>query len=671
MTKPAPARFALGSICLAGGAVVAAFLLGAFSRLHDRPVPARALHLLDPLTTEEIDQAARTLRRDRQLPSHVLFPALYLHEPPKEQVLAWRPGLPMPRAAFAVVYDRLANETHEAVVDLIADQVASYRLVPGVQPRTLFDEYEATTNFVRADPRVQAALEKRGLTDVQQVEVDLWGHDSQPEPGQPENARLGWAVCYDLRGGNGYARPIEGLEALVNLNTRQVVRVVDRGVMPLADNPDNFFEPRQVGLLREPTQPLEIVQPHGPSFMVQGHEVRWQNWTFRFANHPREGLVLYQVRYRDRDRDRSILYRASLSELVVPYGDPGAGWSWRVAFDEGEWGLGLMAVPMTRGKQVPGHALLFDSVFAGDLGKSYVVPASAALYERDGGVLWQHYTGLPKERLECRRSRELVLANVIVAGNYDYTLNWIFTQDGQIRAEVELSGVLLTRGVEARTCPRCGGQAEGEDRHGTLVAPNIVATNHQHFFCFRLDLDVDGTANTVSELNVRPIPRKDGKGFVVEETVLGTEREAQRDLDPTSQRCWKVFNPATKTDLGHFPGYVLEPGQNTPAYAAADSPPRHRAGFTNHHIWATRCKPDEQFSAGEYPNQASGSEGLPRFVADNEKLVGEDVVLWYTCGVTHVARPEEWPVMPTTRTGFRLVPHGFFTRNPALDLPSR
>ena len=36
---------------------------------------------------------------------------------------------------------------------------------------------------------------------------------------------------------------------------------------------------------------------------------------------------------------------------------------------------------------------------------------------------------------------------------------------------------------------------------------------------------------------------------------------------------------------------------------------------------------------------------------------------------THLPRPEEWPVMPVHRLGFRLVPNGFFARNPALDVP--
>jgi primary-amine oxidase len=203
------------------------------------------------------------------------------------------------------------------------------------------------------------------------------------------------------------------------------------------------------------------------------------------------------------------------------------------------------------------------------------------------------------------------------------------------------------------------------------MAPHIVAPNHQHWFCFRLDLDVDGVANTVSELSVKPAPPGGGAAFTLDERVLGTEQEAQGDLDLASQRCWKVYNPAVRTKLGHHPGYVLEPGENTVPHQAPDSAVRRRAAFLNHHLWVTRYKRDELYPAGDYPSGSSGGDGLPEYTKDNQKLVGEDVVLWYTCGVTHVPRPEDWPVMPSVRVGFRLVPHGFFTRNPALDVPDR
>jgi primary-amine oxidase len=446
--------------------------------------------------------------------------------------------------------------------------------------------------------------------------------------------------------------------------------------VPVARNRDNFFDPADVAPPRRATRPLEVVQPQGASFTVDGHRVTWQNWSFRFAVTPREGLVLYQVTYDDHGRARPILYRASLAELVVPYGDADATWSWRMPFDEGEYGLGVLAMPLEPGKQVPENAQLFDTVLADDHGKgATVLRRSVAVYERDGGVLWGH-TELEPFRAEWRRARELVITFMVAFDNYDYGFNWIFGQDGAIRVEVELGGIPLAKGVRAVACQRCAqlagekGPAGDEDRYGTVVAPNIVAPNHQHWFCFRLDMDVDGTTNSVSELSAKPAGGEESGAWVLDEKVLTTEKEAQRNLDPATQRHWKVFNPAARRELGHLPGYVLEPGGNSVPLAGAKSELRRRAGFLRHHLWVTRYRENELYPAGDYPNPG-GTDGLPRFAERNEKLTGQDIVLWYTCGVTHAPRPEDWPVMPTVRAGFRLVPHGFFARNPGLDVPGR
>jgi primary-amine oxidase len=651
-------------------------------------VPAAFVHPLDPLTPAEIAAAARALRARGDLSGHALFPLIVLNEPPKEIMLHYQPGQVVPREALAVIFDSAANRTYEAVVDVAAQTVRSLKTVEGAQPFIMLDELNASSGIVLGDPDVRAALGKRGITDLDKVIVNLWAPGHVGAPGTPEGTRLGRALLYySDNGTDGYDRPIEGLVVVLNLNTRRVVQVLDTGVVPVPQRTYDFFNPGQLGPPRQAPRPLELVQPQGPSFEVRGHEVRWQKWRFRYASHQREGVVLYQVGYEDGGRLRPVLYRASLSEMLVPYAEPGGAWVWRASFDEGEYGLGQLANTLERGKQVPDNAVLLDSVFAGEQGEAYTRPASVALYERDGGVLWMHKIDYPQHLMECRRGRELVIGSLMTVGNYDYSLNWVFTQDGQIRVEVELTGILRTKGVATRTCTRCADVAgtpggtvtpAGDDRYGTLVAPNLVASNHQHLLSFRLDLDVDGPRNTVCEMNVRAAPDDPAhpggpplqNAFLMAETVLATEQEAQRDLNLASHRRWKVFNPAAKNELGHYPGYVLDPAEGAVPYLAPDSPVRRQAGFINHHLWVTRYKPGEYHAAGDYPSQGKPGDGLARYVGDNEKLVNEDVVVWYTLGITHVPRPEEWPVMPVTRCGFRLVPDGFFVMNPALDVPA-
>ena len=120
---------------------------------------------------------------------------------------------------------------------------------------------------------------------------------------------------------NGYARPIEGLRPVVNIDTMEVLRVENYGYVPLPPNAGNYAAEKMTNF-RTDIKPLEIIQSEGPSFEVKGYEVSWQKWNFVIGFNAREGLTLHDLSYKDGDEKRSILYRASLSEMVVPYGDP-------------------------------------------------------------------------------------------------------------------------------------------------------------------------------------------------------------------------------------------------------------------------------------------------------------------------------------------------------------
>ncbi|MEI6947635.1 primary-amine oxidase [Paraflavisolibacter sp. H34] len=629
-------------------------------------------HPLDPLGAEEISTAVRLLKATPGCPKEALFSTLTLHEPPKPEVTAYRAGAPFRREAFAVLYDRAKNRTFEAVVDLKSRKTLSWKALPGVQPLLFQDEYELVPALVKADPRWQAALRKRGITDFDKVQMDTWAA-GQVDGAPSGSGRLLRAVpFYRDRSTNVYGRPIEGVIALVDVTARKVVNVTDNEVVPLPP-PSQEFDEQSTGTRSQKPKPLVISQPEGASFTLNGQEIRWQNWRFRFSMHPREGLVLHTVGYEEGDSLRPILYRASLSEMVVPYGDPAPDWRWRSAFDVGEYGVGRLASPLEPKIDAPDNARFFDATFADDRGRPYTLQRAAALYERDGGILWKHFESFTLKN-ESRRARELVLFFVATIGNYDYAVNYIFKQDASLEVDLALTGIMLPKGTA---------QQRAESHHSMgiapnpmaehLVSPNVVAPHHQHFFNFRLDLDVDGTENSVTEMNSAALPagaaNPHGNGFSMHETVFRTEAEAGRRMDLQSARTWTVRNGVKKNALGQPTSYILVPGGNSLPYVAEESSIRKRAAFINNHFWATRYHPQELYAAGTYPNQSKGGDGLPQFTADNEPLAKTDVVVWYTLGVTHIPRPEEWPVMPVTHTGFKLVPGGFFRRNPALDVP--
>jgi primary-amine oxidase len=616
---------------------------------------AAATHPLAPLTAPEIRTATEILRGDSRIPPGARINLMALDEPAKDAVLR---HVPIPRRAFAVLYDYSANRTWEAVANLETHKLDRLQEIPGVQPMVNGDDSVRADQIVRNDPGWQRAMLARGIRDLNSVAIIAWTAGYFALPGT-EQGRIVRCVPYSYDGNtrNIYAHPIEGVVAHVNLTTGKVLELIDADrKLPIphesAELPAVFNGP-----LRDPPAPLTITQPNGPGFRIEDGEVHWQKWRFRWSLHPREGLVVYGVGYEDGGSVRPVMYRGSLSEMLVPYGDPSQGWYFRNSFDAGELGLGINATPLTPGVDCPQNCSTFDAVFASPEGQPMLLRRAVALYERDGGVVWKHET-------EARRARDLVLTFVSTVGNYDYGFEWIFHQDGAIDVRVLLTGIMAAKAV-----------ANGaHDPYSHLVGKNVAAPHHQHFFTFRLDMDVDGTANRVMEMNSSAVPAGKenpfGGAFQMHETPLNTEREAQRNLNLASGRKWIVESTSRRNGLGMPTGYALLPGENALPFAAPQSWVRKRAPFLEAHIFVTPYHTGEMYAGGDYPNQSRGGEGLARWTKDNRPVANTDVVLWYTLGVTHNPRPEDWPVMPVHAAGFRLVPWGFFDKNPAMDLPS-
>lgn len=628
-------------------------------------------HPLTSLTEAEISTAVSVIKREKTLSEMAAFPLIALQEPDKEEVLKFTPGKAFGRKAFLVIYERSQNKTFEGIVDLTSKTLSSWKEIPSVQPAIVNSEYELAIQVVKADPRWQKAMRRRGITDFDQVKISSWAPGILSKQEEATGNRFCRSLSYYKgKGWNYYGSPIEGVVATVNLNTGKIASFVDRGNVPFSQENWNY-DVKSLGKLLSPLKALKILQPNGASFQIKDNEISWQGWKFRYSMHPRNGLMLYQVTHKDGENIRPVLYRASLSEMVVPYGDPEPTWSFRNAFDVGEYNLGLLANTMELSKEIPENGLLLNAVFANEQGEPYVMPGVIGIYERDNGMLWKHYE-YNSQRNDVRRSRELVMTMTAAIDNYDYSINWIFHQDGTLEVQNELTGIVLAQGTAAQK------QSEGSS-NGRLIAKNIFGVNHQHFFNYRLDFDVDGQANSVMEMNVKALPMDEKNplgnamptavNYALVETPLTNETAAVRDLDMKSSREWMIVSADKKNPLGAAPGYMLMPGGNSMFFPVEGSKIRQRAEFATHHVWVTKYKPAELYAGGDYPNQTQPGQGLPKYIADDESLMGEDIVLWYTMGVTHIPRSEDWPVMPVHQVGFKLVPRGFFSRNPAINLP--
>ena len=623
--------------------------------------PSSISHPLEPLTPSEIEAAVAIVREQKSLGKTTRFAGVTLQEPSKETVLSFKPGDSIEREAFIMLLDNGTGRTYEAVVSINQRQVISWEYIPNVQPPIMLDEFVECEAAVKANPEFQAAIAKRGITDPDLVMVDPWSAGNYGIA-EEDGVRLSRALCWVRTNptDHGYARPIEGVIPVVDLNKMEVIRVEDYGVVPLPPK-DGNYTPEYVKNYRTDIKPLEIVQPDGPSFEVNDHEISWQKWNIRIGFTPREGLVLYNVTYQDGEEIRPIFYRASLAEMTVPYGDPSPHHYRKNAFDVGEYGIGSLANSLTLGCDCLGEIYYFDGFITNSRGEVAKIENAICLHEEDFGILWKHMDWRT-EQTEVRRSRRLVISFIATVGNYEYGFYWYFYQDGTIQYEVKLTGVVSTAAVMPGEVPK----------YGTLVAPQLNAPIHQHIFNVRMDMRVDGDRNSVYEVDIVPEEETSnpyGNAFYAKSTLLPTEKAAQRLIDPMKGRYWKIVNPSKTNAMGYPTAYKLMPGENTLPMACSSASVSKRAAYMSQHLWVTPFCEDEKYPAGDYPNQNPGGAGLPHWTGGDRPIEDTDIVVWYTFAHSHSPRAEDWPVMPVATIGFMLKPLNFFDENPANDVP--
>ncbi|WP_307786905.1 primary-amine oxidase [Mycolicibacterium mengxianglii] len=629
-------------------------------------------HPLDPLSGAEFAAVTALLGRDRGVGDGWRIACIEMLEPGKAELAAFEAGADRPpRRAAVLCLDRANNATYKSVVSLTDDRVESFEHIPGVQANFTVDEFHECDAVLRAHPDVIAALARRGITDMDLVFMDTWTYGAAVAPPEYRDRRIGWSDTW-LRaapGANPYATAVSGLHCVIDLNSMELLRIEDDDPFqggpppqPMGEYvPKHIPERIRAGWQREPLKPLEITQPEGPSFTVSGNLLRWQNWSVRVGFNHREGMTLHTLRYRDGDRDRSVAHRLSFAEMMVPYRDPSTDHYRRTAFDIGEWGLGFMTTSLELGCDCLGEIRYLDATLHNSKGQPYTISNAICIHEEDNAVLWKH---VDTSGAEVRRMRRLTISSHVTVANYEYLMYWRLYQDGNIECEVRATGIMVTTPLpEGRPHP-----------NGALVDERTYAPFHQHFLVARLDLDVDGSDNTVymSESYAEPVGPDNpfGLSLVQRNVPLRTESQGVQDLNFATQRAWKVVNPNVVNSLGTHPSYKLVPGGAIPPMFDPESPIFQRANVIGHTLWVTPNHPEERWPAGEFVNQSATDTGLGAWVKANRPIENADVVLWYVFGIHHITRPEDWPVMPVDVVSFWLKPYGFFDRNPSLDVPA-
>ena len=323
--------------------------------------------------------------------------------------------------------------------------------------------------------------------------------------------------------------------------------------------------------------------------------------------------------------------------------------------------MGLLANSLSLGCDCLGDIHYLDAHFCDAEGAVIEIPQAICIHEEDFGISWKH-SDFRTQQTEARRLRRLVVSFICTVGNYEYGVYWYFYQDGRIENEIKLTGILSTGALDTGE----------ETAYGTKLGDHLYGPNHQHFFCTRLDMTVDGLANSVVEIDTVQAPPEEnpyGNAFRGQTTVLATEQQAKRRIDPLAARYWKVVSNDATNKMGTPTGYKLIAGENCMPFATEESSIKARAGYMWNHLWVTPYAEDERWPAGTYPNQSAGGEGLPAWTAADRSVENTDVVVWYTMGHNHLPSLEDWPVMPVACIGFTLKPSGFFDYSPVMDLP--
>lgn len=628
-----------------------------------------ASHPLDALDASEITATTAILRSAGRVDDKTLIASITLQPPPKAMVLAWKAGDPIPRSAKAVL--RRNAKTFEAVVDLGKRRVSSHKEIPGAQPFVTLTEVLAAIATTTADPRMQEGLRKRGFTDFDKLfcaprTAGNFGTETE------RTKRITKIDCFDIRDvkTDVFANPIEGLFATIDLDSGKILDVTDLGVVPIPGG-NSELDPDSIGAQRN-LKPVVQSAPEGSNITMDGSLVRWQKWSFHLRWDIREGVVVSLVHYQDGDRSRSVLYEGHLSEIFVPYQDPTEGWYYRNYMDAGDYGFGTFGSPLVPGADCPASAIYLSPVMANVAGGADVQDKRICIFERaPGEPAWRHYDFITLA-VESRPATELVVRYIAAVGNYDYVLDWVFDQKGNITYRAGATGIDSVKGVAAQ---KLDDPTAAEDtKYGPLITPGRAGINHSHFLSVRFDLDVDGTENmfarTLLEEQALPAQAHRRKSiWTTKEDAPKTDSEAKFRLSYERPAMWHVMNMSRRNATGYPVSYMIHPRGNAQMLMDPADPAFARAQFADYHLWVTPYAPQERYAASDYPNQSEPGQGLPAWTSHSRDIQNKDVVLWYTMGFHHVPSSEDWPVYSLGWHEVTLTPYNFFDRNPALDVP--
>ncbi|MCU6666750.1 primary-amine oxidase [Silvania hatchlandensis] len=627
-------------------------------------------HPLNALSADEIKQAVEIVKASPDFKPNTRFTQIALAEPDKAKVWDFvlnGTAVDAPRQANITMLD--GKYIVEALVDLKDKKILHWEPIKDAHGMVLLDDFMAVQSIINGSKEYAEIVKKRGIADPSKViTTPLTVGYFDGKDGLKQEDRLLKVVSYlDVGDGNYWAHPIENLVAVVDLVEKKIVKIEEGQAVPVPMIPRPYD-----GRDRIPVEhkPLEITEPEGKNYTITGNMIHWQNWDFHLSLDSRVGPILSTLTFNDNGKKRQVMYEGSLGGMIVPYGDPDVGWYFKAYLDSGDYGMGTLTSPLVRGKDVPSNAVMLDQIIPDYTGQPMTIPRAIAVFERYAGPEYKHQE-MNQPNVSTER-RELVVRWISTVGNYDYIFDWVLHENGTIGINAGATGIEAVKGVMAKTMH--DPSAKDDTKYGTLIDHNIVGTTHQHIYNFRLDMDVDGTSNSLVAMDPEVKPNTAGgprtSTMQVNQYNIDTEQQAAQKFDPGTIRL--MSNVSKENRMGNPVSYQIIPyaGGTHPVASGAKFAPDewiyHRLSFMDKQLWVTRYHPNEMYPEGKFPNRSIHDSGLGQFSKDNESLDKQDNVVWMTTGTTHVARAEEWPIMPTEWVYTLLKPWNFFDETPTL-----
>ena len=619
---------------------------------------SKSNHPLSMLSASEINDAVSILKESKIDHENSSFSYINLEEPDKKTL---KEKSTLDRIVKIVGVDKNSNG-FEAEINLSNKKLLNEEPISShAGPTYTLGEIFSAIQLTLEDSNYQKALAKRGIKDLNLIQIDPWPGGGFVNKNIKKGNRALKAISFlkDSEKDNAYARPIQGLIAHVDLTEKKVVEIEDHGLVKVPEAHARYDKDGQETLRKNPKE-IEISQPEGVSFTVDDNLINWEGWKLRVSIDPIEGLALHQVSL----NDRSIFFRAGMSDMVVPYGSSDPLHWWKAVHDGTEYGFGTMTSSLSLGCDCLGEIHYLDAYKLAFNGSAEKIDNAICIHEEDFGVQWKHNDSTGMGYNEVRRSRRLVISSFATVGNYDYGIFWYLYLDGTIQLEMKLTGIV-------------GISAYHEDIHKSgqdfKISPELSSPIHQHLFNVRIDWDLDDGDNQLFETNVESLPitnnNPEGTQFHAVSSHLIKESQAKRNIAPEKSRTWKVVNPNKLNKVGSPTAYKILYGNTPTLLSSPESPPGIRASFAKHNIWATPFQAEERSGGGRHTVMHSGEGGLDDMTSKDRSISECDLVTWHTFGVTHLPRPEDWPVMPVEYCGFHLIPVGFFDQNPTINLP--